>query len=102
MKSDNLNRQIYIEFCPSQKTLLLFLSIKKQKRRPPMTYIPNENARNLPTFSINKESIKRPKKPSVDFGGFVPLTRRGPLMIEENYRRPTNRIPLRPNFQKRY
>ena len=67
-----------------------------------MTYIPNENARNLPTFSINKESIKRPKKPSVDFGGFVPLTRRGPLMIEENYRRPTNRIPLRPNFQQRY
>ena len=67
-----------------------------------MTYIPNENARNLPTFSINKESHKRPKKPSVDFGGFVPLTRRGPLMIEENYRRPTNRIPLRPNFQQRY
>merc|ERR1712136_344845 len=76
-------------------------SQKKQKRRPPMTYIPNENARNLPTFSINKESIKRPKEPSVDFGGFVPLTRRGPLMIEENYRRPTNRIPLRPNFQQR-
>ena len=66
-----------------------------------MTYIPNENARNLPTFSINKESFKRPKKPSVDFGGFVPLTRRGPLMIEENYRRPTNRIPLKPNFQQR-
>ena len=66
-----------------------------------MTYIPNENARNLPTFSINKDSFKRPKKPSVDFGGFVPLTRRGPLQIEENYRRPTNRIPLKPNFRQR-
>ena len=69
-----------------------------------MTYIPNENARNLPTYSIAKDSFKnykQPTKPSVDFGGFVPLTRRGPLLIEEKYRRPTNRIPLQPNLRQR-
>lgn len=80
---------------------------KNNKRHPPpITFIPNENARNLPTFTIGKDSIKKslkhgPTEPSLDFSGFVPLTRRGPLMIEDSFARPTNRIPLKPNFRQR-
>ena len=77
-----------------------------KRRPPPITFIPNENARNLPTFTIGKDSIKKslkhgPTEPSLDFSGFVPLTRRGPLMIEDSFARPTNRIPLKPNFRQR-